>query len=176
MLRLIVLLLSPALFAGERFTVDHRAADIGGKQGLMDIPSAPVLYKDDLESCRVILAPEAAHERRFSFPCGTWYVPPTLGRYLTWLEDDAGISRSQGLLSYAGVSKPPCDHNLRCGYDCDYEQPVSGGTGGGVCTQGGVGETEYCWQEAVMNDGDSLVVSCQYGAYDQCCDPEIDPI
>lgn len=100
MLRMIALslLLSPALFAGERFTVDLREGNIDGKQALMDIPKAPVLYKQDLADCRVILAPAEALEQRLSFPCGTWYVPPAEGHYVTWLESDVAISNPQGVL------------------------------------------------------------------------------
>lgn len=103
MARLLVLwlLLSPALFGGERFSVDPREGDLGGKQAFMDFPKTSVLYKEDLADCRVILAPAKAPEQRISFPCGTWYVPPAVGQYLTWLEDDIGISKSQGLINYA---------------------------------------------------------------------------
>lgn len=79
------------------------------------------------------------------------------------------------LVPAAGApAKPPCDNKVRCGYSCDYD-PNVGGVGGGLCSPGNVGAGAYCWQETVKNDGDTLVVSCQYGQYDQCCDPEIDP-
>lgn len=71
-------------------------------------------------------------------------------------------------------AKPLCPNKLKCGHTCDFDANVGGG-GGGLCNPGGLGSGDYCWQEAVMNDGDSLVISCQYGTYDQCCDPEIDP-
>lgn len=92
------LLLCPALFGGERFTVDLREGNIDGKQALMDIPKAPVLYKEDLTNCRVLLAPAQDLEQRLSYPCGTWYIPPAEGHYVTWLETDVAISNPQGVL------------------------------------------------------------------------------
>lgn len=77
-------------------TVDHRQANIDGKQAIMDFAvEAP---DGDLTGCRVVLAPGEALERRLYYPCGQWYVPPHPDSYVTWLETANAVSGQTTLI------------------------------------------------------------------------------
>lgn len=77
-------------------TIDHRQANIDGKQAIMDfVVEAP---GGDLTGCRVVLAPGEALERRLYYPCGQWYVPPHPDSYLTWLETATAVSGQSALI------------------------------------------------------------------------------
>lgn len=76
--------------------IDHRKANVDGKQAIMDFAvEAP---DGDLTGCRVVLAPGEALERRLYYPCGEWYVPPKPDTYLTWLETETAVSGQTALV------------------------------------------------------------------------------
>ncbi len=76
--------------------IDHRQANIDGKQAIMDFAvEAP---NGDLTGCRVVLAPGNALERRLYYPCGQWYLPPHPDSYLTWLETATAVSGQTALI------------------------------------------------------------------------------
>ena len=89
--------------AQEKFgPPDHSKANIGGLQGVMDVPAVrnergewdPVR----LAGCRVFLAPQAALHKHISFPCNEWYRTPTEGAYQVWLATEDAVSSTQTVL------------------------------------------------------------------------------
>jgi hypothetical protein len=94
-----VLLATGVSLAAQDFpTIDHRKANIEGKQAMLDF--AVETPDGDLTGCRVVLAPGNALERRLYYPCGQWYVPPRAETYLSWMETTSAVSGQQTALIF----------------------------------------------------------------------------
>lgn len=56
-------------------------------------------------NCVVQLAPMEALEKRFTFACEEWFLPPRAGMYRVWVELDGRVSSAQTLLRESGDTK-----------------------------------------------------------------------
>lgn len=101
LLMVVVAISAPAVAQVAGWPPDESKANIGGKEGMAMFPSdheGPIEALD----CVVQLAPMDALEKRFTYSCGQWFLPPAAGSYRSWLEMKGRVSAAQTILRYAG--------------------------------------------------------------------------
>lgn len=97
-----------ALSASGGWPPDHAKANIDGRQGVAVFPAIAGGEPFTSDDCVVKLAPHDAPDRRLTYRCGEWFVPPAPGGYRVWLELDGRVSSFQ--TSLQEPSEPPPYH------------------------------------------------------------------